>query len=218
LSIVATARRRSWLLPAGITLALLVAVSPAVYVFLEHSRTTTPARPFTAAPEEDQAPWKIETFPAGAIAKIGKADRALVENRAAAVEGIVKDVYDAELMDPGTLPKVLDRSFTSKAAESFAKAGLGVPKGASDVRSTTRKARIGVDILGGRAAAADVKISLVGDLKGDTLKITQRATLWMQRDQKHWRVVAYDVKQGPTPARHASEGKRHKGRAGRSGK
>jgi hypothetical protein len=217
LSIVATARRRSWLLPAGITLALAVAVSPAVYVFWDHSRTTAPARPFTAVPEAEQARWDIETFPAGALSKIGKADRALVANRAAAVEGIVKDVYDAELMDPQSLPKVLDRAFTPKAAESFAKAGLGVPKGASDVRSTTRRARIGVNVLGGTAAAADVTISLVGDLKGDKLKITQHATLWMQRDQRHWRVVGYDVKQGPTP-RQSADGKRHKGRAGRSDK
>jgi hypothetical protein len=118
-------------------------------------------------------------------------------------------------MDPQTLPKVLDRSFTPQAAKSFAKSGLGVPKGASDVRSTTRRANIGVDVLGGRAAAADVKISLVGEMKGDTLEITQRATLWMQRDQKHWRVVGYDVKQGPTPAVRSKGAKHQKGRSGR---
>jgi hypothetical protein len=215
LSIAATARRRSWLLPAGIALALMVAAAPAAYVLWQESRTTTPAPPFSAVPEAQQAPWKIETFPAGAIARIGKADRALAENRAAAVEGIVKDVYDTELMDPAKLPKVLDRAFTARAAESFAKAGLGVPKGATDVRSTSRRARIGVDIGGGRAAAADVKISLVGDLKGEKLEITQRATLWMQRDQRHWRVVGYDVKQGPTPAHRSNAGKSQKGRSGR---
>jgi hypothetical protein len=217
LSIVATARRRSWLLPAGITLALAVAISPAVYVFLERSRTTTPARPFTPAPAAEQAPWVIKTFPAGAISKIGKSERELAANRADAVEGIVKDVYNAELMDPGSLPKVLDRSFTPQAAKGFAKAGLGVPKGASDVRSTTRRARIGVDVVSGRAAAADVKISLVGELKGDTVKITQRATLWMQRDQRHWRVVGYDVKQGPTPSGGAGA-KHQKGRSGKGDK
>lgn len=215
MSIVATARRRSWLLPAGITLALVVAISPGVYVFLDRSRSTTPARPFTAAPAAEQAPWVIKTFPAGAISKIGKSERELAANRADAVEGIVKDVYNAELMDPRSLPKVLDRSFTPQAAKGFAKAGLGVPKGASDVRSTTRRARIGVDVTGGRAAAADVKISLVGELKGDTLKITQRATLWMQRDQKHWRVVGYDVRQGPTPAGRA---KHQKARGGKGDK
>jgi hypothetical protein len=194
---------------------LVIAISPAVYVFVQHTRTTTPAPPFTAAPEAQQAPWKIETYPAGAISKVGKAARTLAANRAAAVEGIVKGVYDAELMDPEALPKVLDRSFTQRAAESFAKSGLGVPKGASNVRSTTRRAKIGVDVLGGRAAAADVKISLVGDLKGETMKITQRATLWMQREQRHWRVVGYDVKQGPTPA-HSS--KAHKGHGGSVGK
>jgi hypothetical protein len=217
LSIVATARRRSWLLPAGIMLALVVAVSPAVYVFWEQSRSATAAPPFTTAPAEQQAPWVIKTFPAGAISKIGKSERQLAAKRAAAVEGIVKDVYDAELLDPKSLPKVLDRSFTPQAARGFAKAGLGVPKGASDVRSTTRRARIGVDVLGGRAAAADVKISLVGQLKGDTLKITQRATLWMQRDQRHWRVIGYDVKQGPTRAAR-SAGKHRNGHDGRGDK
>ena len=216
MSIVATARRRTWLLPAGITLAVVVAVSPAVYVLWEQSRSTTPARPFTAVPAAEQAPWIIETFPAGAISKIGKTERTMVQKRAQAVESIVKNVYDAELMQPEGLPRVLDRSFTPKAARSFAKAGLGVPKGASDVRSTTRRARIGVDVLGGRAAAADVKISLVGELKGDKLKITQRATLWMQREQKHWRVVGYDVRQGPTPSQRASGAKHHQGRSRRS--
>ena len=220
MSIVATARRRSWLLPAGITLAVLIAVGPAVYVLWEQSRSTTPAPPFTAAPAAEQAPWVIEIFPAGAISKIGKADRALVEKRADVVQGIVKDVYNAELMDPTRLRNVLDRSFTPKAATSFAKAGLGVPKGATDVRSTTRRARIGVDIVGGRAAAADVKISLVGELKGDKLELTQHATLWMQRDQRHWRVVGYDVRQGPTPTRGSKDKNRkaHENGTGRSDK
>jgi hypothetical protein len=211
LSIVATARRRSWVLPAGIALAMAVALSPAVYVLWEQSRSTTPATPFTAAPAAQQAPWVIETFPAGAIAKIGTADRALVQRRAEAVEGLVKDVYDAKLMDPKSLPKVLARAFTPRAAQSFARSGLGVPKGASDVRATTRRARIGVDVRGGRAAAAAVTVSLVGDLEGKTLKLTQRATLWMQRDHRHWRVVGYDVRQGPTRGGHRGAAK---GRAG----
>lgn len=216
MSIVATARRRSWLLPAGIALALVIAVTPAVYVLWQQSRSTTPAPPFTTAPAADQAPWVVKTFPAGALAKIGKSERALVEKRADAVEGIVKDVYNAELMDPGGLRDVLGRAFTAKAAASFVKAGLGVPKGATDVRSTARRARIGVDIVGGRAAAADVKISLVGELKGERLAITQRATLWMQRDQRHWRVVGYDVRQGPTPKARTRHGRDSGERAGRS--
>ena len=215
MSIVVTARRRPWLLPAGIALAVVVAAGPAVYVLWEQSRTTTPAPPFTSAPAAEQAPWKIKTFPAGALTKLGKGDRALVDKRAAAVEGIVQDVYDAELLKPQNLRKVLDHAFTRPAAASFAKSGLGVPKGASDVRSTKREARIGVNVAGGRTAAADVTIALVGELKGEKLKITQHSTLWMERVERHWRVVGYDVKQGPTPKR---AGGRNKANAKRSDK
>jgi hypothetical protein len=204
-SIVATARRRSWLLPAGITLAVLIAAAPAVYVLWQHWQTSTTAPAFTAAPAEEQAPWDIKTFPAGALTKVGKSESALVEKRAVVVEELVKDVYDAELLNPQDLPKVLERSFTRPAAQSFAKAGLGVPKGASDVRSTARAARIGVNVAGGSTAAAKVTISLVGKVKDDKLKMTQHSTLWMQRIEKHWQVVGYDVKQGPTP-RHRDRG------------
>lgn len=203
MSIVATARRRSWLLPVGIALAVAVAAAPAVYFLWDHSQTRTSAPPFTTAPAEQQAPWKVKTFAAGSP-RIGKAERALVDQRALIVEQLVKDVYDAELLKPQDLDKVLARSFTRPAAASFAKAGLGVPKGASDVRSTTRTARIGVNVAGATTAAADVTISLVGNIKDDKLKMTQHSTLWMQRVERHWRVVGYDVKQGPT--RHANNG------------
>ncbi|HEY7875869.1 MAG TPA: hypothetical protein VIG64_12190 [Actinomycetota bacterium] len=186
------------MLPAGVALAVAIAAAPAAYVLWQHSNTRASAPPFTAAPEGEQAPWKIKTFAAGALSKVGKSERALVEERSVAVEQLVKDVYDAELLDPRELPNVLDKSFARPAATSFAKAGLGVPKGASDVRSTTRSARIGVNVLGGTTAAADVTIKLVGEVKGDKLKMTQHSTLWMQRVEKHWQVVGYDVKQGPS--------------------
>jgi hypothetical protein len=186
-------------LPAGIALAVVVAASPAAYILWSHSRTGASTQPFSTAPAAEQAPWKVKTFPAGATAKVGKDERSLVDQRGAIVEQLVRDVYDAELIRPNDLPKVLERSFTRAAANSFQKAGLGVPKGASDVRATTRSARIGVNVAGATTAAADVTISLVGDLKDDKLKMTQHSTLWMQRVERHWRVVGYDVEQGPTP-------------------
>jgi hypothetical protein len=74
-----------------------------------------------------------------------------------------------------------------------------VPKGATDVRSTTRRARIGVNVAGARSAAAEVTISLVGELKGEKLRLEQHSTLWMERLEGKWRVVGYDVSQGPPP-------------------
>jgi hypothetical protein len=191
-------RRRTWLLPAGICLAAAVAVSVAVAVLWRHPHATnTNSQPFTAAPAAEQAPWKVKGFAAGALAKVGKKDKAAVATQLSAVESLVRGVYDAQLMDPKDLPKVVQRSFTHAAATTFEKARLGVPKGATDVRSTTRHARIGVNVADTKSAAAEVTIAVVGELKGQKIRINQHSTLWMQRLEGKWQVVGYDVSQGP---------------------
>ena len=197
MSIVAE-RRRTWLLPAGISLAVAIAASAALLLLAKHAQTTTSAQPFTAAPAAEQAKWEVKTFAAGAIAKVAKADKAAADKQLGPVEHLVRDVYDTQLMDPKDLPKVLQSSFTRAAATTFEKAHLGVPKGATDVRSTTRKARIGVNVAGAKSAAAEVTISLVGNLKGEKLRLQQHSTLWMERLEGKWQVVGYDVSQGPT--------------------
>jgi hypothetical protein len=210
LSIVAE-RRRTWLLPAGICLAAAIAVSVAVLLLWKHPQTSPNTQPFSAAPAAEQAPWKISSFPAGALAKVAKIDKAAVATQLSAVETLVRNVYDAQLMDPRDLPKVLERSFTHAAAATFEKARLGVPKGATDVRSTKRHARIGVDIAGAKSAAAEVTISLKGELKGETLLIDQHSTLWMQKLEGDWRVVGYDVSQGPAETNDSSDERGHTG-------
>jgi hypothetical protein len=197
---IAAPRRRTWLLPAGLCLAAAAIAIIAILLLWKHPQTSATTQPFTAAPAAEQAPWKIKGFPAGAIAKIGKDDRARVAKQLGTVEHLVKDVYDTQLMDPKDLPKVLQQSFTNSAAASFEKARIGVPKGAVDVKSTKRQARIGVNIAGARTAAAEVTISVVGELKGETLRLEQHSTLWMQRLETGWRVVGYDVSQGPPEA------------------
>ena len=216
MSIVAE-RRRNWLLPATLSLGATVVAALALLLLWKHPQAaTTSSQPFTAAPASQQAKWQIKTFAAGAIAKVANADKAAVAKQLVTVEKLVRDVYDTQLLDPKDLPKVLGQSFTPSAATRFEKARLGVPKGATDVTSTTRRARIGVNVAGAKSAAAEVTISLVGELKGEKLRLEQHSTLWMQRMEAGWRVVGYDVSQGP-PAPSQSKGDEAKGHRGAKG-
>lgn len=216
MSIVA-ARRRPWLVPASIGLVVALVASGALLLLSRHAQTNTATHPFTVAPASEQAPWKVKTVPAGALEKLGKPTKALVTKQGTDVERLVRNVYDAELMTPQALPKVIGNSFTPRAATSFEHARLGVPKGASDVRSTRREARIGIDAAGARSASADVTLAVTGHLEGHKVRLVQRSTLWLQRLEGHWRVVGYDVSQGPA-AGHARKGPAHAGaHAGKGG-
>lgn len=210
MSIAATTRRRPWVVPAGIALAVALAAGLTLLVlWKQHTRTSTgPSQPFSAAPATEQARWEIKTVPAGAITHVDKDDRALAEKQGKSVEHVIRDIYDTQLLDPRDLPKVLRTTFTAAAAKSFEHSGFGIPKGATEVKSTKRVARIGVDVAGARSASADVTIALVGRLKAQALRITQHSTLWMQRgDEGNWRVVGYDVSQGSPSGGGKSKGK-----------
>ena len=216
------APRRTWLLPAGLgACALVVAASVALLLLWRHPQGATGGQPFSAAPAAEQAPWRVKSFAAGALGKIAGDAKATAERQLSDVEKLVRGVYDAELMNPRDLPKVVEKSFTQSAAASFERARLGVPKGATDVTSTKRAARIGVNVAGARSASAEVTISVVGRLKGETLRLDQRSTLWMQRLDGRWKVVGYDVAQGPPEAAAGKAGKSGRGNgkaAGKSGK
>ena len=210
MSIAATTRRRPWVVTAGIALAVALAASVALLVlWKQHSHTSAGhPQPFSAAPAAEQARWEIKTVPAGAITHVGKDDRAFAEKRGKSVERVVRDIYDTQLLDPRDLPKVLRTTFTAAAAKSYERSGFGVPKGATDVKSTKRVARIGVDVAGARSASASVTIALVGRLKAQPLRLTQHSTLWMQRgDEGNWRVVGFDVSQGSPSGGHKPKGK-----------
>lgn len=212
---IAAARRRPWMLPAGIGLAVAAVASVALLVLWKHQQTHATSSPFGVAPAAQQAPWHVKTVAAGALTHIAKADRLAVEKQGRAIAHVVEGVFDAQYLHEGSPSKILHASFTGGAAAAFDKAGFGVPKGATNVKTTTRAARIGVDAAGARSASAHVTISLTGGLKGEHLRLTQQSTLWMQRIHGRWRVVGYDATQGPsTPG----AGRRAKGALGAKGK
>jgi hypothetical protein len=162
------------------------------------------------SPSIRQAPWKTHVFPAGAFGGVSKKDLKLVRSQTKPVTDVIQRSLDALVLDPPTAKTVLRRTFTPPAAAEILGSRFGAPDGATGLRTTVRAAQVGIQTQGARAAAAKVQISFHATVKGHVARISQAATLWLQRSHRSWRVVGFDVEQGPQ-AHHSS----HTGSNGR---
>ena len=213
MSTIATNERRPWLVVALGTAAGL-AVVVAAFVIIRSSAASP--QPYSAhatnvaARGVEQARWRVTTYPAGIAAHVTKAQHAAVARQRPRVVSLVRSVYDATLLHPSELRNVLAKSFSKAAAVRFIHSGLKPPRGAEDLVTTTRAARIGIDVHRATRAAARVRVAYTSRLDGRTLSLMQVATLWLERTHGAWKIVAFDGSQQrvrPTATRghHASK-------------
>lgn len=195
-----TIQSRIWLplLAAGTALAL--AVGLLTFVLLqqqtENGGGTRPAPTIDAPTEIPQAQWRIRTSSQGGK-RVSKADRARVESRGAKVAAVVQTFFDTLFLDPANTDKVLASTFTRGAAAALARPGVGLPDRAEDVRTLGRKAKIVVYSETASQAIANVQIRLRGVAGEGPFTLDHRATLWLQRGDRGWRVIAYEIDQRP---------------------
>ena len=200
MSIIAPALRRnrwSYIALAG-TLALLALIG-ALALKNQRAGSSSPVDPgaTVAAPGIEQPAWDMRTFPAGTVGKPTKAQVDAVAAESDSVQGMVRDVYDALWLKPGTLDQVMAGSFEPAAAKAIKAARVGLPQGAADVQIVKRKASIGIDATGAKTAAARVIVVAQGESKKGSWKMHHAANLWLQRQGNAWKVIAFDYKQGP---------------------
>ncbi|MGH2730806.1 MAG: hypothetical protein ACRDJI_09405 [Actinomycetota bacterium] len=215
MSLTVPTQKRIWLPIAAGALMLSIIATASLSTLV--SRQGTPSDPPEAAlvPSVlDQAPWKIKIIVGGALGGPTKKERARVEAQRKPLRQLVREIYTAMILARGELKEVVDRRFSPHAAAALRKSDAGLPDGTTSVETTTREARVSVDAAGAHQAGATVNVKFTAVVKGQELRIGHRATLWMERTGRHWKVIAFDVKQGRL-ATHKSTG-RNKHRKGSS--
>ena len=183
-------------------LAIAIAIVLGAGAWLVISQTTAehltnPEYP-TAAPAIEQAAWKVDYSDSGRVTGLSNKEKARYSLQRDRVGDVVTDIYDGIFLNPAQLDDLIKRFFSSDAASSIGKAKLGLPAGASEVTTTKRKAKIGLD-----ASTADfaiAKVLIVADAKADDREVTieHSSTLWLERSDNDWKVIAFDLEQGPT--------------------
>lgn len=196
MSLAAPSSKRPWLLVGAgcafllLVTALLLSDLPDRYLLSsggsgEETRVTSEGVP--------QARWKIKTHPAGVLGGVTKAESAQIKRHRPKVVGLVKDVYDALFVDPARLEATLQSSFNADAARALRRSGAAVGL----LSTTSRSADIGIQ-ASGRPSFAIATVSLKAVPADRTSRVlAHRSTLWMERSKRGWKVVAFDLQQGP---------------------
>ncbi|MEA2477764.1 MAG: hypothetical protein QOC87_1963 [Actinomycetota bacterium] len=216
MSYIATVERDSLILQVliGIVIAALVGTVTVVLVANHGRGGKLSATSGVTSPSIHQAPWKTHIFPAGAFGGVSKKDLKLVRSQAKPVTSVIERSLDALVLDPPSAKRVLRDTFTPPAAAGILGSHFGAPAGATGLRTTLRSAQVGIQTQGAQAAAAKVRIAFHATVKGHVARVSQAATLWLQRSHHAWHVVGFDVAQGPQ-VHHSHRGSKHGGAGGK---
>jgi hypothetical protein len=153
--------------------------------------------PEVSTPEIKQAKWRIGMKPVGAVAKVKRADKKRLKSQRPRLATLVKDVYDTLFLFPSRKRAVLRKHFTRRAARRVLSSEAGVSPRAERVRTWSRRADIGVQPNNAAAAAVKVYVRAKGIVGRKVFRLVHRATLWLQRSKRGWKVVGFEVEQGP---------------------
>jgi hypothetical protein len=167
-----------------------------------------------------QAPWRIRMQPVGSVGKITRADKKQLKAQRPKLVTLVKDVYDSLFLFPSRKKAVLRKRFVRRAARRVLSSNAGVSPRAERVHTWSRRADIGVQPNNAAAAAVKVYVHATGTVGGKIFRLVHRATLWLQRSKRAWKVVGFEVNQGPVKkgARKDKEKQRKKRHRKRSSK
>ena len=179
---------------AGLGFAALAGFAGASFVARElrgHSASRAPA----VIPVATSA-WEIRAFGAGG--KVPGSEKRKIARGGSEVASIVRSLYDALLFGRGDLEKVARAHFTAPAAAALAGARIRLPSGLRDVAVSTRSANIGIQARGAARAGVRVNVALQGTNDEGLVRLSHRATLWLERQSGRWRVIGFDVNQKPT--------------------
>ncbi len=150
-----------------------------------------------AAPAIEQAEWEVEFAAGGKFGKLTNDQQkryAVQKERAAA---LVQGVYDGLFLEPAQLGDAITESFSVDAARKFNIDKLGLPASATEVTTTTREARVAVDAETSNFAVSRVTVVLEATVDDRDVEVEHHSTLWLERNENEWKVIAFDLEQGP---------------------
>jgi hypothetical protein len=159
-----------------------------------------------------QAPWRIRTQPVGSVAKVTRADKQRLKAQRPRLTTLVKDVYDSLFLFPSRKKAVLRKHFVRRAARRVLSSNAGISPRAERVRTWSRRANIGIQPNHAAAAAVKVYVHATGMVGRRVFRLVHRATLWLQRSKRGWKVVGFEVDQAPVKKAARKDKKRQKKR------
>ena len=182
-----------------LTVAVVLVLGAVAWVLISQTTSEHLTRPDypIAAPAVEQADWKLEYSAEGRSGKLTKAQQERNATQKAKVAALVKSVYDAIFLEPIGLDLLVKESFSAEAARSISTDKLGFPKGATDVKTTTRRAHIALDAETADFAIGEIAVVAKAEVGAKQVDIEHRSTLWLERMEDGWKVVAFDLEQGP---------------------
>jgi hypothetical protein len=189
-------RKAPWIAGAVVALAAVGAIAVVTADGDAPGRAPRGApTPEPSPPRIRQAAWRIRTFPAGAPARMTRNDRRNLARQRPRVARLVKDVYAALFLERKSRRTMLRKRFARSAGRSLRGRAVGVPRGATRVKTFRRRARIGIDAPGVRRAVATVAVRARGRVGDRRFRVAHAATLWLQRRGSGWSVIAFDLRQ-----------------------
>lgn len=143
----------------------------------------------------EQAPWRIRIHPAGLTRRMNPRSKTHLQAQEKQLQDLVRETYDALFLDHARLVGVVDRRFVPQAGSAFLKSRAGFPQDATRIKTTLRRARIGIEASNARHGAGQVVIAARARVAGSLIRIRQRSTLWLRRERGAWKVVAFELDQ-----------------------
>lgn len=221
---------RGFLIPAAALLALLLAGVPLWIAgsepstrYLgagEGSAESVPVAPEApAAPEPPealiQAEWTVKTFPARIPGSPTTIEKSAIKAEGVVAARTVRAVIDAAILERSDLRDLGGEELGPAVEGALVAARFGAPAGAKDVQITRRIAHIGIDPLTARRATAEISVGFKATVSGKTRRFVQRSTLWLEKTENKWQVVAFT---GDRYGVEVKPDKKAKGSDGPSGK
>ena len=206
MSLAAPSSRKPWLALVGV-FALVALVAGVLLTDLPGKRLLSSGGLAGGSEGEvaeavPQARWNIT--PAKTMSHATKAQSERVRRQRPRVTELVKSVYDAMFVHPDRLGATLDQSFRTEAARALRRSGAAVPASGL-LRTTSRRAEIGIHSAG-RPMFAIASVSLKAEpVDGSAEPLAHSSTLWMERSRNGWKIIAFQLKQGPETASKAGK-------------
>lgn len=143
-------------------------------------------------PSIAQAPWKIYTRPTAGFGRASNKELKALRSIAPKVAATVRNVYDAMLVSRKQLRTQARRWMTGFAARELRRK-TPIPGSLTAIRTTRRHASIGIDARSRNRAAAEVEVRFTAKRGKKRLKFVHNGTLWLERRDRGWQVIAFDL-------------------------
>ncbi|MFN2588410.1 MAG: hypothetical protein ABR613_09895 [Actinomycetota bacterium] len=194
--VIPTMRKSLWPL---YVVALSVGLLGVGSVLLPQRVTVGAGRGATGDRSIPQAEWVVKAYPAPSAAGITRADKTAFRRERDDVIGRVQRLYEALFLQPDRVDRIAGSILSREASEAIDGSRLGLRHKVEDVRTTRGFVKVGIQVDGGRRAAAVVLVEARALRESSPIRVWHRAKLWLEKGASGWKVVAFDAEQGRLP-------------------